>query len=791
MAVVTGANTAVNMGDPVDYGAMLFSFGVGTPTSTAFTTFNPETNGTWQFQGAGFGAFDGGIPTVGTITSIVYLKSGALALTVSGISLSMATFFGFLAADNLSGLLNFIFADADTISGSTAYDNLRGYGGNDTITGGAGGDAMFGGVGDDVINAGADFDVLHGEDGNDLLQGNAGGDQIDGGAGADTLEGGSGQDRLDGGSGNDVINGGDNEDAIISTSGVDTIDGGAGVDSLTLDRSSSSLAYSVVLANLATSLGATLADGTIVKNVERFVITTGSGADNFVANWPLPTGGLLIGPNIIDGGAGVDRLTADFSASTGPISDYLSWRNIEELVLRTGSANDSIVVSSGNNELYGGGGADTLTTGDGNDVLSGQDGNDVLYAAGGNNTISGGDGDDLITAGVGVEVIDGGAGTDRLEFAYFGNATNALTFSLFGMSSSIGATLFNGSVLRNIERFELFSGSGADTLFVSSGLRGLSRYYAGAGDDTLVADLSAETANIALRGDQSSATIDTPSALPESFMFQVQNVERVVVVGGSGNDTLAAWGGDDRLEGNAGNDVLNGAAGADTVLGGSGNDTISGGTGANSLSGGDGDDQLTSSGADFVDGGAGVDRLILARTDTGVGLQMSMSSNGGLSASDGTVIVNMEAFDIRGGGGVDVLTLPGGEFGVDKSFDGGGAFDRVVGDFSAVTTTISLRSYFLLFGASHLTTINVEEWWITGGSGNDTLYGNSGADVLSGGAGADEIFGYGGDDVLNGGDGADSISGGEGVNQAFGGAGTIFWLWAVAPVCWTAAPGMM
>lgn len=69
---------------------------------------------------------------------------------------------------------------------------------------------------------------------------------------------------------------------------------------------------------------------------------------------------------------------------------------------------------------------------------------------------------------------------------------------------------------------------------------------------------------------------------------------------------------------------------------------------------------------------------------------------------------------------------------------------------------------------------------IRGGSGNDIIYGGSGSDHIYGGAGKDEIFGgngfdelYGGtgDDYIYGGRGNDTIDGGRGYDTIYGGAG--------------------
>ena len=58
-----------------------------------------------------------------------------------------------------------------------------------------------------------------------------------------------------------------------------------------------------------------------------------------------------------------------------------------------------------------------------------------------------------------------------------------------------------------------------------------------------------------------------------------------------------------------------------------------------------------------------------------------------------------------------------------------------------------------------------------GGTGDDTLGGNSGDDVLRGGVGDDTLTGSSGHDALDGGDGADRLAGGSGHDTLAGGAG--------------------
>lgn len=73
----------------------------------------------------------------------------------------------------------------------------------------------------------------------------------------------------------------------------------------------------------------------------------------------------------------------------------------------------------------------------------------------------------------------------------------------------------------------------------------------------------------------------------------------LVLLGGAGNDFIAAGSGDDILDGGKGIDRLFGGPGDDAIDGGAGNDHLDGGAGDDSLSGGRGKDAVT--------GGAGTD----------------------------------------------------------------------------------------------------------------------------------------------------------------------------------------
>ena len=94
---------------------------------------------------------------------------------------------------------------ADQIFGFGGIDLLRGADGNDTIEGGDGPDSLYGDMGDDTIRGGTGDDLIRGGRGNDTLDGGDGRDMIRADLGNDWIMGSEGDDYIDGGDGYDVI----------------------------------------------------------------------------------------------------------------------------------------------------------------------------------------------------------------------------------------------------------------------------------------------------------------------------------------------------------------------------------------------------------------------------------------------------------------------------------------------------------------------------------------------------------------------------------------------------------
>jgi Ca2+-binding RTX toxin-like protein len=112
--------------------------------------------------------------------------------------------------------------------------------------------------------------------------------------------------------------------------------------------------------------------------------------------------------------------------------------------------------------------------------------------------------------------------------------------------------------------------------------------------------------------------------------------------------------------------------------------------------------------------------------------------------------------------------------------DAGAGIDRLVIDYSAMTTNVTGGVASGNFGSGyvgHFGDVNVssidfegtEHFTITTGEGNDSLSTGDGADVLRTGRGNDVLKGGGGNDELSGGRGNDRLFSGLGADNLTGG----------------------
>src|SRR5262249_47537013 len=189
--------------------------------------------------------------------------------------------------------------------------------------------------------------------------------------------------------------------------------------------------------------------------------------------------------------------TQNTSFFFGPVGGYsvILGLDVENTTLFGGAGNDSLRRTSGNNTIYGNDGNDNLQGGSGHDKLSGGAGSDTVQDFGGNNTLLGGAGDDaFFVSGGGANIIDGGAGIDILNLNR-SDLTDPVTVGFVSDGNggtSYSFTLPGGTTVSNIERLNISTGSGDDTVaFTNATILGQQSWFGGAGSDTAIVDFSA------------------------------------------------------------------------------------------------------------------------------------------------------------------------------------------------------------------------------------------------------------------------------------------------------------
>jgi Ca2+-binding RTX toxin-like protein len=365
-----------------------------------------------------------------------------------------------------------------------------------------------------------------------------------------------------------------------------------------------------------------------------------------------------------------------------------------------GLADDTIIGANGNDTIWGESGNDYLLGGSGNDHLLGGGGNDLMY---------GGDGDDFLSSGGGADTILGGQGND--------------TVSLEGLTSRISVDL----------------GAATPTILSATGLvfSEIENLISGDGHDRI---LGCDSANLidGMEGDD--------------FIEGLGGDD--TVNGGDGDDRLLGGAGVDRVDGGSGNDFLSGDQGIDLLVGGDGNDWISGGEGFDILNGADGDDVLHGDeGTDILLAGSGNDTVF-------GGVNHDRAFGG-----EGNDLIHGEGGSdyLDGGGGDDLIY---GGLGFDK-IRGSEGEDILFGNFSLGLPAWFLRGIYdsqlrssvleVILDRAQDQLLLADSDQISGGRGNDILFGGSGSDQLSGDDGDDWIFAFGGQDTLQGGPGDDTF----------------------------------
>ncbi len=708
--------------------------GAGQVSATQFhvLTSTSEFNATGSFGNLDANNF----PQSGTIQTLDYATNsmgGIVTMSITGLSIPVASFRSWVLSNNVEAFRAALFDGNDTMTGGVFDEAIYGYGGVDTINGAGGNDNLVGGLGNDMLNGG---------DGDDWL------DVLGIGEGNDTLNGGAGNDRIVV-RGIDTVDGGDGMDVVE----LELTSGSISLSSAGFNTSTGvTLSNGVFVRNaeyIALQTGAGNDTFTLVAGgafATQFY--AGDGLDTLVADFSASTETYNLVPSS-------SSLIGNFSG--------VALDNVERYVISTGSGNDRLRGSAANDILSGGGGNDEIEGGGGTNTLNGGSGDDIIFSTG-TDTIDGGAGTDTLSiVDSGTSVINWNnlfllssyngttfqsienfniSGNDFLisgtlaggGLMYGGNLTanmsasaSAVTVDFFNLQSN-GHTVYLGitgsrnitggtagdSLMGGEVADTLDGGAGNDTL---DGYRGTDILNGGDGDDTLSyygdtgwgfdqldGGTGTDTAILSLfmltTGLNVNSTTFTGAGVTFSTGAYVRNIERLGNLSlTSGDDTFDARGGylvGTTYVGGLGFDVLTADfttwAGAISsisfdyftvgsvlfaafeqlnIIGGGGDDSMIGGSAHDVLDGAGGNDTLTNSGgADSLDGGAGVDLLTLNLSATTAGANYStvaLRSGNWITFADGTTARNCERIFLTAGSGDDTLT-------VDSAVSGANAF---------------------------------------------------------------------------------------------------------------------
>jgi len=582
-----------------------------------------------------------------------------------------------------------------------------------------------------------------------------------------------------------ISSGGTSTTFTVTASADSGAEGIEGIQVSVFDPDSATVGSATILIN---NTAAAAAGQTFTGTTSYDSFTGGTGGDTFT----FAANDSLDNTDIIDGGDGVDTLTANLAAD-GNVTKTPNMENIEIFQVKNTDATA---------------GTDTATY-------------DLINTASTFTTLW----NDNSTDAVSWTNIGSIPGLIKLSLAVGTTTVNFVGTSLTGAADSLAVELYGtstttlavtgGSTLlgRVIETVTIKSDSVANTLadLQTTGVGTTALTITGPKALTITAALDTEIATIDASG-MTGASGLTLSASPGI-------TTGVTITGSPGADALFGASGNDNISTGAGNDsiTLGTLQTYDTVDGGAGTDTIvasatiasdtvfAGLSNVETLSlGGAIDVTLTSATQTFATistanagdntvvldssymGGTGAQTVVMTGdTDSGD----TITNSAGVTL---TVIANTA--DLQGAntttittGVVDltdelILTMTGaGDFGTQVTgFDKITISDAVTGntastlDIGAYATALTIDASALDATDAALTitgTNATKSITYTGGAGADIVVGGTVGDNLSGGAGIDSLTGTAGDNTIDGGDGNDTIVIGSGIDNVDGGAG--------------------
>ena len=548
------------------------------------------------------------------------------------------------------------------------------------------------------------------------------------GAGADTVDvlSISGETKLDLGAGDDKVTVGKpaatepaGDDSLGSLDAIDArlgVFGGEGNDTLDLDDTKDGPSRLDVEPGVITEAGLDLA-GVNHETVESVHVRLGS-KDDTVNIRGTATDAVL---TEIHGNGGDDRFAVSSAAAfdVGATTDHLGGTvdAVHTPLLVHGGAGSRNVLQVSDREAVVG---DAEVKYDGKTLAAlapGTIGHDVTGAFGGGITVWTSEHDDVVTV----------TGSDRSMVSGIRTLT---TFNTGAGEDMLTATLdaTQGAFVANVEE-------GNDTLDATSsnldlvvfGGLGNDRITSGSGRDLVFGDrgsVSSADGRTVTGGGGPGDTTDGGTQPLDSRTLVMSNQDLVQAGAGTPATPGAPAGGRDTIAGGAGDDLIVGQQGDDTLAGDAGGDTIEGNAGADTINGGFGQD-------DLIGGGSALDGILVAKD------RIWSTATSGLADGNDTI-------------------------------DGGEDADVILGDNGWIVRTYVAGAPTTLADGAIIRDARVTNGTeVTGSYGGDRLLGGGGPDELHGQrdtfrhtAGAngvsastidgDELDGGPGDDVLIG-----------------------------------------
>ena len=320
------------------------------------------------------------------------------------------------------------------------------------------------------------------------------------------------------------------------------------------------------------------------------------------------------------GGTGSSGGTTTPATSLTPPNPFVSNGGFEldldetDSILQGTDLNDRIGGLGGNDTLDGTAGDDWLDGGAGADSLMGGDGYDTLMGGKGGDNLSGGNGDDYLDGGL-FDVTDRTSAPDTLDG---GEGNNTIisgagddSISAGGGNDSIDSGAGNDSIDAGGGNDSIDSGAGNDKVWTYGDSLSVTL---GNGDDYILSWYGKTGQVLCGAGNDEIDFADSSYVLFDGgdgndSIWSGTGSEKSTLLGGSGDDLIGYQfdGGQGYM---GGSQYLDGGAGKDRLYGGGENDTLLGGQGADTLEGGSGDDIFI---FNLGDSGVGKDNRDLIR----------------------------------------------------------------------------------------------------------------------------------------------------------------------------------